>query len=256
MKKCFLLLSMCLLTTALIHAQESQLHQFVNKYKNEPGFTFAYLSKELFEVVSKSNIKDQDWQKLHRFVKDLGSLHVLATDSAANAPALYREALAAVPQDEYGELLTVRDGKENVRIWAKDAGEAVTDLVLLVGAPDEFVLINFSGSIDLGHLADLGRLFDAQEAGQLAQVTRAASIDFAVSPNPSQGEINIRYDAPEDQPQLLTVIDAQGRRVANQTLSGQPVQTIQLRELTPGLYWLQLQTRKGNIGIKQVQIIR
>ena len=242
------------MTTHLTHAQT--LHQFVDKYKDQQGFTFAYLSKELFEVVSKSNIKDQDWKKLHHFVQDLGSLHILAADSIQNGLSLYKEALEAVPEDEFSELLTVRDGKENVRIWTKDAGATITDLVLLVGSPDEFVLISFTGNINLGNLTELSHLFDAADVDQLAKVTKDFTVDFTIGPNPGNGDFTLQYTDEDDQPTLLTVTDQHGRRLSTLNLSGQSVQQIRIHDLPTGLYWLQMQTKKGKIGIKQVQIVR
>ncbi len=247
---------MCLLTTHLTHAQTNALHQFVDKYKDQQGFTFAYLSKELFEVVSKSNIKDQDWKKLHRFVRDLGSLHLLAADSIQNGLSLYKEALETVPADEFSELLTVRDGKENVRIWVKDAGATVTDLILLVGSPDEFVLISFTGNIELGNLTDLAHLFDAGDVDQLAKTTKDFTVDFTIGPNPSNGDFTLQYTDADDQPTLLTITDQNGRRLSTLNLSGQSVQQIRIHDLPTGLYWLQMQTQKGKIGIKQIQIVR
>lgn len=256
MKHFFLLLAACLLTAHLTHAQNNAFDGFIEKYKSDKAFTYAFLSKDLFEVVSKANIEDKDWKKLHNVVQNIGSLRILAADSIQDGLPLYKEALALVPADEFDELLTVRDGKDNVRIWAKEDNSVVTDLVLLVGSSDEFVLVCFAGNLELGNIAELAALFEAGEAEQLARSTEAVSIDFSVSPNPSSGELTVTYDDTQDVPAYLSVIDQNGRQVAYLTLSGIPIQRVILPELPSGLYWVQLKTRDGKVGVRQVQIVK
>lgn len=257
MKHYFLLLSALLLTASLSHAQSGAFDGLIEKYKSDPAFTYAFLSKDLFEVVSRADIEDKDWKKLQNVVRNIGTLSILVGDSLPDAAPIYREALALVPTDEFDELLTVRDGQDKVRIWAAEANGTVTNLVLLVGSTHDFVLICFAGNLELGNIADLAALFDADDAAQLARSTEAVSIDFAVSPNPAGSEITVSYeDARDDVPAFLSVIDQSGRQVAQLELSGIPIQRVILPGLPAGMYWVQLKTREGKVGVKQVQIAR
>lgn len=256
MKHFFLLLLAMALITHAAHTQNDALNGFIEKYKNDKAFTYAFLSKDLFEVVTQTNIEEKDWKKLHNVVKNIGSLSILAADSIENTLPLYKEVLALVPTDVFDELLTVRDGKENVRIWAKTEESIVTDLILLVGSPDEFVLVCFAGNLELGNIAELAALFEAGEVEQLAQTTEAVAIDFKISPNPSSGEVTLSYDDELDPPALLAIIDQNGRQLSTLKLSGFPIQQVLLPELPSGLYWVQLKTRNGKIGVKQVQIVK
>lgn len=256
MKHFFRLLLFILLTAPFANAQNEALTGFIEKHKNESGFTYAFLSKDLFEVVTRTDIQDKDWKKLHNVVKNIGSLSILAADSAENAWSLYKEVLPLVPADAFDELLTVRDGKENVRIWAKTEESAVTDLILLVGSPEEFVLVCFAGNLELGNLAELAALFEAGEVERLARTTEAVAIDFSVSPNPGSGEFTVSYDDEQDPPTLLSVIDLNGRQLSSLPLSGFAIQQVMLPELPTGLYWLQMKTRSGKVGVKQVQIVK
>ncbi len=251
----FLLLSFALLSPTL-SAQSNALQTFVEQHKSDQGFTYAFLSKDLFEVATQSNIKNEDWKGLHNVVKNMGSLHILAADSIGNALPLYKEARALVPGDEFDELLTVRDGKSNVRVWAKTAENIVTDLVLLVGSPDEFVLVCFAGNLELGNVADLAKLFEDGKAKQLARSSETVAITFDINPNPSNGQINLSYTDEQDPPALLSVMDQNGRTVSSITLSGAGTQQVMLNDLPAGLYWVQLKTQGGKVGMKQVQIVK
>ena len=256
MKKIHLLLAAILLLATSVFAQQADLNGFIDQHKTDPGFTFAYLSKDLFEVASKSQIEAKDWAKVHNVVKNVGSLRILVGDSITDGHALYREARNLVPTDEFDELLSVRDGSDNVRIWAKEAESVVSDLVLLVGSSDEFVLICFTGQLELGNLMDLVQLFDAESTVQLAKTTQAVSIDFSIGPNPNSGTFNLTYSDAQDAPTLLTVCDQNGRLMTTKNLAESATQQVTLSDLSTGTYWVQVKTKQGKVGVKQMQVVR
>ena len=227
-------------------AQNEGLHQFIDRHKNDPGLSFAYLSQDLFEVVNKSQVEEKDWKKLQQLVKNIGSLRILAGDNILAGPALYKDALAQIPANEFDELMTIRAEQTNVRIWSKNDADQITDLILLVC---------FAGNLELGNLQELARLFDAGQAEDLVAATRAVAIDFQINPNPSHGVFMLSYADAGQTPALLRVMDQQGRTISMLRLTGGAVQRVELPALPAGLYWVQMQTAQGKIGVKQLQIL-
>ncbi len=256
MKKIHLLLASFVLLATSAFAQHAGLNGFIDQHKTDQGFTFAYLSKDLFEVAAKSQIEAKDWAKVHNVVKNVGSLRILVGDSITDGQALYREARDLVPTTEFDELLAVRDGKDNVRVWAKEAEAVVTDLVLLVGSADEFVLVCFSGQLELGNIVELAQLFDTESTVQLAKTTEAVAIDFTISPNPNPGTFNLTYSDAQDAPVSLTVTDQNSRLVTTKNLSESAAQQVTLTDISTGTYWVQVKTKQGKIGVKQMQVAR
>lgn len=255
MKKIHLLLATALLLANAAMAQQEGLNGFIDKHKNEQAFTFAYLSKDLFEVASKSQIKDKDWKKLHNVVKNVGSLRMLVADSITNSMALYKEARELVPT-EFDDLLSVRDGSDNVRIWVKEEEAIISDLILLVGSAEDFVLICFSGQLELGNIVELAQLFDAESAVQLAKTTEAVALDFSINPNPNSGTFNLTYADQQDVATSLTITDQNGRLVTTQDITATATQRITMQNLAPGTYWLQVTTKQGKVGVKQMQVVQ
>jgi hypothetical protein len=200
-------------------------------------------------------MKDVAWKKLHNVVRNIGSLSVLAADSLHTGLSVYKEALEAVPFNEFDELLTVQDGKDRVRIWAKDDDNVVTDLVLLVGTPSEFVLVCFAGNLQLDNITALANLFDAESVEGLAKTSQLVAAEFSVNPNPSNGVITLNYDASDDQLILLTVLDQNGRQLTTMNIAGVSNQVLNLPALPAGTYWIQVKTQKGKVGIKPLQIV-
>ncbi len=256
MKHFFLLLLAISLFSPTLFAQNDGLQNFIDEHKSDQGFTYAFLSKDLFEIATESNVKNEDWKGLHNVVKNIGSLRILAGDSIKTALSLYKAAKGLISSDEFDELLTVRDGNENVRIWVKSEENMVTDLVLLVGSPDEFVLVCFAGNLELGNISDLANLFEAGKAQQLARTSEAVSIDFALSPNPSNGQFTLTYADELDTPNLLSVMDQNGRQISTLALNGNSTQQVALHDLPAGLYWIQLKTQNGKVGVKQMQVVK
>jgi hypothetical protein len=171
MKKFLFLLPLFLVATLFsASAQNDAITRFFDKYADDERFTVVFVSPKMFQLVSKIETDDEDWNKVRDIVKDLGGLRVLAADSIADGIAVYKDALGKVPATEYEELLTVRDGKENVRIWVKDSGNIIEELLLLVGAPTEFVLLSFTGKIDLDKISELSKTLDIDGAEHLNKV--------------------------------------------------------------------------------------
>lgn len=170
MKKYLFLLPVLMIVSVALNAQNDAISRFFSKYAEEERFTSIFISPKMFQLIAKIETDDEDWNKMRDVVKDLGGLRVLTADSITDGVALYKEALAKVPQAEYSELLTVRDGKENVRIWTKDSGSIIEELLLLVGAPDEFVLLSFTGKIDLDKISNLSKSLDIKGAEHLNKV--------------------------------------------------------------------------------------
>lgn len=170
MKKIFLLLIGCFWMFQTAQAQSDAITRFFDKYVEDERFTVVFVAPKLFDMVGKIKTDDPDWESYREVVGNLTGLRVLTADSITDGVALYKEALGKVPIGEYSELLTVRDGQENVRIWVKDSGNIIHELLLLVGSPDEFVLLSLTGVIDLDKISTLSKGLDIQGIDQLDKV--------------------------------------------------------------------------------------
>ncbi len=170
MKNLLMMLPLLLLAAGSAMAQNDGITRFFNQYVDDERFTVVFVSPKMFQMVAKIETDDEDWNKFRDVVKDLGGLRVLTADSIGNGVAMYKDALSRVPVGEYSELLTVRDGQENVRIWIKDSGNTIQELLLLVGSPEEFTLLSFTGKIDLDKISTLSRTLDIKGADKLEKI--------------------------------------------------------------------------------------
>lgn len=170
MKQLFFLLIFLGATTFSASAQNDAITRFFEQYMEDERFTVVYIAPKLFHLAAKIETDDEDWNNIREVVKDLGGLRVLAADSISDGVAMYKSALSKVPVGEYSELLTVRDKDEHVRIWTKDSGNIIEELLLLVGKPTEFVMLSFTGKIDLDKISELSKVLDVKGADSLEKI--------------------------------------------------------------------------------------
>lgn len=242
------------LISQLAFSQQEALDKFIDRHKEDAGVTYAFLSKDLFDVTIKADASQQQWQSLQRAIQDFGSLRILVGDSIDNSREMYQEVNGIVPGMELDELFNVKDGNDRVHLWVKDQDDTVNELVLLVGADHEFVLVCFSGVLKLQETMSLLGLFNSDEAQNLAHTSQTIAVPFQVFPNPATDSVTIQYDDASDPAESVSVIDQNGKVLTTFRLEGGNKQ-LNTQQIPNGAYWFQLKTKSGKVGVSQVQVI-
>lgn len=146
-----------------LNAQSDAISKYFDQYIDDERFTVVYISPKMFEILGKLNIEemeDEEAQVVMDVVKELKGLRVLTTE--ASPMKFYKEAKSKINTKEYEILLTVRDEEENVEFLIKDEGNSINELLLLVGSDDEFVMVSFTGKINLGKISKLAKKLDVK----------------------------------------------------------------------------------------------
>ncbi len=170
MKKIILTWAMFLGSLTLIWSQTNSLEDFFNTYRDDPSFTLVTISPKLFQMFSELDL-DEESEEVKEVISSINSLRILARDEQ-DGRQLYREAISQITRSDYEELLTVRDGDENVNFLIREGSSSniINQLVLLVGGSDSFVLLDISGNIDLKSIGKLGSTLDIPGAEHLEKV--------------------------------------------------------------------------------------
>ena len=94
-------------------------------------------------------------------IKGITGLRILAKDKG-DGTKLYNEAFSKISNNGFEELLTVRDGGENVRFMVREGKtpDIINQLVLLVGGSDDFVLMDLTGVLNLKTIGKLSKSID------------------------------------------------------------------------------------------------
>lgn len=170
MKK--MLFSLLFAAAALFaRAQDNALVRFFDQYMEDERFTVVQVSPKMFQMISKINTDDPDWEKFRDVIGNLSGLYVLHTDKDVDGKAMYQEAFKRIPLKEYEELLTVRDGEQNLRFMIKESDNIISELLLLVGELGEFTALSIVGRIDLDKISALSKAIPVEGVQHLEKVS-------------------------------------------------------------------------------------
>lgn len=103
-------------------------------------------------------------------INKLTSFRMLTTEK--NGTRFYAEAIQKLNLSSYDEIMTIKDGGENVRFFVKEANNLINELVMLVGSKTEFVLMSLTGIIDLDNINKLGESINVKGMENLKAVKK------------------------------------------------------------------------------------
>ena len=162
--------AICLLLFATqLTGQNSAVDRYFSKYLEDERFTAVYVSPKMFSMVSKLDIEDLE-PEVREAISNLSGLWVLTTEITPEK--FYAEAQQKLDTKDYELLMRVRDEGENVHIWVKDENDIIRELLLLVGGSQEFVLLSFTGTIDLKTISKLANDMDIKGVKHLDKVEK------------------------------------------------------------------------------------
>ena len=145
----------------LAGAQNDAISKYFQKYVDDERFTVIYVSGKMFDMVNKMELEldDEKAEAIKEVVQDLKGIRILVAEE--NGLLFYEEALKAIDTREYEPMMTVRSTEnENVQFLVKENGDNLSELLLLVGSEEEFVLISFTGNIDLEKVGQLTKAYE------------------------------------------------------------------------------------------------
>ncbi|MBK5278811.1 MAG: DUF4252 domain-containing protein, partial [Bacteroidia bacterium] len=70
---------------------------------------------------------------------------------------LYKEAMSMIPVKEYEELMTVRDKDKDMKFFIKESAGKISELVMVMGGNEEFMVLTLFGEIDLKQVSRIGK---------------------------------------------------------------------------------------------------
>ncbi|MTI32704.1 DUF4252 domain-containing protein [Xanthovirga aplysinae] len=182
MKKFILILAIGLIPN-LTFSQNKSIDDIFDQYAEKEGFTYVFISKHMFSLVStftKGENKgfDEETKKTMKTVNaisdQLDELKILASDhrvDETNGKEFYQELTSMISKDEYLEIMTVKDAKENIKFLIKQEGELISELLMVVGGTDQ-VLVDIKGNIDLKRIALLSQELNVEGLKYLKKIEK------------------------------------------------------------------------------------
>ena len=167
MKKVLIVLSLLALPVWLF-AQNRSIAKFYEKYESREGITTLNISGSLLQFLFKGE-RDADARKE---INCITGLRMIAAGKDRNpiSPADIRKLRSEIKTDRYEDLMEIRDGETFVNFVVQESRGKITELVMLIDDPKEFVIISFSGEIDPKKLEKTFRDVDIQGGKYLDRI--------------------------------------------------------------------------------------
>jgi hypothetical protein len=153
MKKLNLLL-MAIFFPILLSAQENTADKLFDKYAGKDGFTTISFNSGMIKMLA--DVDDTKGEP-GSFLKQIKEVRILSGDDNQQDLNFYKEILKSFPEDEYEELMTIKDADTDVKIWIKENSGIIRELVLVASGTEDNTLIIVRGNIEMDKLSGLGK---------------------------------------------------------------------------------------------------
>ncbi len=155
MKK--LMLGVVMMVSVAAQAQNDVIAKFFNKYDGDESFSKVSISGKMFSMMANIDGNTEDEKAMISAISKIKGLKILKKDDARNSRELYKEALSMVPAGQFEELMTVRDKDKDMKFFTKESGGKISELVMVLGGNEEFLVMSLFGEIDLKEMGKIGK---------------------------------------------------------------------------------------------------
>jgi hypothetical protein len=138
-------------------AQNDVIAKFFNKYDGDESFSKVSISGKMFSMMANIDGNTEDEKAMISAISKIKGLKILKKDDARNSRELYKEALSMVPAGQFEELMTVRDKDKDMKFFTKESGGKISELVMVLGGNEEFLVMSLFGEIDLKEMGKIGK---------------------------------------------------------------------------------------------------
>ncbi len=151
MKNIIVLITMMAMPV-LLFSQKESVEKFCKKYKdgeNTMHITLSGLGINLAAAFS-------DDENSKKVINKIERVRVLFTeDGNIINPQDYKSLMKEMKNDDFEELIKIRDGNSNINILFLEKGNTVTNIILTVDGDDGFILLELEGKLDWKDLQNL-----------------------------------------------------------------------------------------------------
>lgn len=141
--------------------------QIFDKYSEKEGVSSVFISKYMFELMSKMEQEDKELQEIMR---NLENIQILAFDgSSLTGIDFDQEVIPMIPLDDYKELMVVREQNEKSAFYILEQEGRIKELLMIATSDGESILLSITGNIKLHQIARLSGSMDIKGLDKLEE---------------------------------------------------------------------------------------
>jgi hypothetical protein len=161
------LLTICL--SMVLKAQKSPVDDLIDKYSDREGFTVVTISSKMLGLFAGQDSKEKDASDI---ISRLKSIRILSVeDSTLNQNLnFYSELSKKMNFSEYEDLMVVKEGPNMTKFLVRQKGNAISELLVIVGGPGGNSIISIKGDLDLKSISELSKDVGIQQLKTLDEL--------------------------------------------------------------------------------------
>ena len=141
---------------------QDAISKFFSKYQTDQSFSSVTVSSKMFGLFTNMEADTPEDKAILEAISKLKGLKILAKEDARTARTLYKEAFALIPIKEYEELMAVRTDDKDMKFFIKETAGKISELLMVVGGNEQFMVMSLFGEIDLKQIARIGKKMDVK----------------------------------------------------------------------------------------------
>jgi len=169
MKNIILIIGITFLSFGVM-AQGTVITNYFNKYANDDSFTKVSVSQKMFSLFTELEAGSDSEKEFLQAVSKLKGLKIIVADSIPNSMTIYKQAVADVNKAGYEELMTVTGADENMLFSIKEANGIISELIMVVGGKENFVMLSLYGEIDLKNISKIAQEMHVEGLEKLSEI--------------------------------------------------------------------------------------
>jgi hypothetical protein len=170
MKK--ILIPLMALASLGLFAQKSQLNQLFDKYSGKEGYTSVYITKYMFDLFAEIS-NEQDEKEFREVTSNLNAIKILIANEEIGdqgKSAFTQEVRSILPQNEYKEMMVVKEGPETITFLVRENQGRISELVMTLEGGSEQMVLFLEGDISLKDLSKLSQTMNVEGFEHLEKI--------------------------------------------------------------------------------------
>lgn len=148
---------MLIAASVTTQAQNDAIAKFFSKYQDNEEFSQVTISGKMFSMMANLSGETEDEKAMIKAISKIKGLRILSKSETRDSRQLYKEAIAAIPTKDFEELMTIRDKDKDMKFFTKESGGKISELIMIMGGNDEFMVLTLFGEIDLKEMSKIGK---------------------------------------------------------------------------------------------------
>ncbi|GIL23411.1 MAG: hypothetical protein BroJett042_19240 [Bacteroidota bacterium] len=168
MKK--IIIGLMVMTASVAVQAQDAVSKFFTKYQNDESFSQVNISSKMFSLMANLDVENAEDQEVVNMISKIKGLRILAKEQTRNSRELYKEALGMIPVKDFEELMTVRDKDKDMKFFIKESGGKISELVMIAGGNEEFMVLSLFGEIDLKQVSKISKKMNIEGLENLENI--------------------------------------------------------------------------------------